>query len=170
MMIAIALAYSTLAATALILDFATLRIPNLLTAALLGLFVAATLCAPAPVAWLSHFAAGLVALGFGTVCFAARWMGAGDVKLFTVLALWTGLDALPEFGLVVGLLGAGVTLGVLLLRRPALELRLATLGILPASLKAGAGVPYGIAIALGGLIVTSPLLPGWASPVAIALR
>jgi prepilin peptidase CpaA len=169
-MIAIAFAYCALAGAAAIVDFATLRIPNALTAALLVLFAAAAVCTPAPVPWLSHLSAGLLALGLGVACFAARWMGGGDVKLFAVLALWLGLDALPVFGLVVGLLGGAVTLGVLQLRRPALEARLGALGILPESLKSGAGVPYGIAIALGGLIVMSPLLPSWASPLALALH
>ncbi len=90
------------------------------------------------------------------------WLGGGDVKLATALAVWAGLAGLPDFLLVTTLAGGAVAFGTLILpwfaRRAVLVLAsLSALGIRPAAgLAAGLaspprGVPYGVALACGGL-------------------
>ncbi len=90
------------------------------------------------------------------------WLGGGDVKLATALALWSGLSGLPDFLLVTTLAGGAIAFGALVLpwfaRRLAVVLAsLSTLGLHPAAaLAAGLsapsrGVPYGVALAMGGL-------------------
>jgi len=64
----------------------------------------------------------------------------------------------------LGLCGLAVLAALLLarwiLRRPAIAGRVAPGGRLPRVLVAGEAVPYGLVIALGGLL-TLPLLPAW---------
>lgn len=144
-------------------DLWTFRIPNLLNGAFLALFPLAALLAPAPLDWQAHLAGfGLVLLG-GIVLFSFRLLGGGDVKLLAVAGLWLGLPALPVFLLWVGLLGGGLSLLLLMVRADWLTVMVhGTLGRLPRVLEKGAAVPYGVAIAAGGLMSTSalPLLAG----------
>ncbi len=74
------------------------------------------------------------------VLFLMRWMGGGDVKMIGALALWLPLPALVAMLTVMALAGGVIAL-VLLIRqkwRPNAE---------------KPEVPYGVAIALGGLWV-----------------
>lgn len=143
-------------------DIVTFRIPNSLNLTFLALFPLAALLAPQPVDWLWHLAAGGAVLAAGFVLFALGLLGGGDVKLLAVAALWLGWDRLPAFTLSVALLGGGLALLLLLLRRPAVAMVLAHLGRTPAVLQQGAAIPYGIAIAAGGLVLAKalPLIGG----------
>ncbi len=143
-------------------DLATFRIPNALNLMFLALFPLAAQLAPQPVDWLWHLAAGGVVLAAGFGLFALRLFGGGDVKLLAVAALWLGWDRLPAFVLGVAVLGGGLAVVVLLLRSPVLATALAHLGRTPAVLHKGAAIPYGIAIAGGGLAMAKalPLLGG----------
>ncbi|NLS25827.1 hypothetical protein S2M10_08020 [Sphingomonas sp. S2M10] len=74
--------------------------------------------------------------------FAFGMMGGGDVKLIGALALWLPLVPLLRMLVLMSLLGGALTLGMLVharLRRPRPD--------------AAIEVPYGVAIALGALIV-----------------
>jgi prepilin peptidase CpaA len=81
------------------------------------------------------------------------WIGGGDAKLLAVTALWFGADHTAAYLLVTALLGGAFTLGVLLFRMQALPAWLPD-GSWIARLHAEqAGVPYGVAMALAGLVV-----------------
>ncbi len=87
---------------------------------------------------------GCAALVFGlfVAVFAFGMMGGGDVKLIGALALWLPLVPLLRMLVLMSLLGGVLTLGMLLhakLRRPRRD--------------APIEVPYGVAIAIGALIV-----------------
>lgn len=96
---------------------------------------------------------GLAALTFA-VCatlFAMRWMGGGDVKLLTALALWVTPDWFLKLVLMMALLGGLLTLvlGAWHVARRNRE-RLA--------------VPYGVAIASAALwVLASQFWPGTAA-------
>ncbi len=84
--------------------------------------------------------------------FAANVMGGGDAKLLTAAALWYGFNAsLIEFLLAVTFIGGVLTLGILLLRSRSQEIMAAGIPI-PDSLLVAKKIPYGIGIAIAGLL------------------
>jgi prepilin peptidase CpaA len=134
-----------LLAAAAVTDGRSRRIPNLLPLglALLGLARIAVeladgggIAAPA----LDLAAAAAIFLA-GAVAFRFRLLGGGDVKLIAAAALWLGAAALGPFLLVTALAGGALALGFLVWR---------LIG------RGGAsGLPYGIAIAAGGILVSA---------------
>lgn len=137
-----------------IMDLTTMRIRNGLVLAL-----PATYAVLAPfagftaqeIAWSVAIAGGVLAVGF--VFFAFGWMGGGDAKLLAATVLWIGVGHTPTFVVYTALFGGVLTFAILQLRLVGLP---AFLGDRPwiARLQSdGAGVPYGVAIALAALIV-----------------
>lgn len=149
-------------AAAAMSDFLTMKISNRLS---LGLGISFFLLAPLVGLPLVDLGMSLVAaLIVFAVCFtlfAMNVMGGGDAKLLTAASLWFGFTpSLATFLVLVAYAGGGVTLLFLLLRVRA-DLVMA-IGIpLPVSIVGTKKIPYGIAIAMGGLMAFS------ASPVAI---
>lgn len=104
-----------------------------------------------------------LALGVFLVCaalFAARMLGGGDAKLAAIIFLWVGLSlALPALTLI-SVIGTVVSLISLATRnmnpdQPSRPLRML------AMFSGARGVPYGVALAVGGgaVIVLPALLP-----------
>lgn len=90
---------------------------------------------------------GIAALAFAILAglFALRMMGGGDVKLLTALALWIEPFAFMQLLLVMALAGGVLTVvmvAVHVMRRQ----------------KERLAIPYGVAIAFGGLWVLAPRL------------
>jgi prepilin peptidase CpaA len=112
------------------------------------------LASPAPVAWLGALAVAAAALAVGLGLFAARAMGGGDVKLIAAIALWAGPALVLPFLFVVALAGGALSLVMLSAARlrPVLVRE-----AVPQPLSA-LRVPYGVAVAAGGLFVASRLL------------
>ncbi len=136
-------------------DLTRYRIPNALCAVMALSFPVALWLAPAPVPWFLHVLTALAVLGAGMVLFIPGLMGGGDIKLMAACALWMG-PTVTVAALVLTALVGGV-----------LSLILLGCRALPASgawpvLRKGAPVPYGLAIALGGIMVVSrlPMLAG----------
>jgi len=151
--ILVLLAFAALLVWAASEDMRRLIIPNWISLAIAGLYPLHVLTGPADVAWLS--AAGLAALTLiiGFALFSANLMGGGDVKLMAAVALWAGPAGFPLLITVTALAG-GVVAGVLLVYRWGLTVRNRKSG-------ARAGVmPYGVAIAAGGLVVAYSLCKG----------
>ncbi|MBC6440771.1 MAG: prepilin peptidase [Rhodospirillales bacterium] len=84
--------------------------------------------------------------------FVLNRLGGGDVKLLAAAACWTGFAILPDFLIVVGLAGGVLALGLLVIRR-LLRGRIAEDSPLARLLGQTRDVPYGIAIAAGGIVV-----------------
>jgi prepilin peptidase CpaA len=85
------------------------------------------------------------------VLFALKRIGGGDVKLMAATALWAGADYGIDFLLLTALAGGVLSVGLLLrlnygwvIGWPAVDTRKA--------------VPYGVAIATGGMYVAAKLL------------
>jgi prepilin peptidase CpaA len=156
----VAAAFVSLLATALVTDVSSFRIPNWLTAGVALLYPLHVGLSPLDVAWLP--ALGLAALVFaaGTVAFACRWMGGGDVKLLAATTLWAGPAHALEFLTLAALIGGALALLLLLPARYAVAAMLQSCGAarLGQALLASV-VPYGVAIAAAGVIVlTKPVL------------
>jgi len=138
-------------------DLASFTIPNFLQVALLAGFavLAVALHLGASAIGL-HLLAGLIGLLLGLVLFALGYVGGGDAKLFAVVLLWLGLKDLMPYTLVATVLGGVLTLGLLALRRLPLPAVLARQSWILRLHGSKAGVPYGVALAAGVLVV----LPG----------
>ena len=140
-------------------DFKSFIIPNAFSAAILLLYPVYVLTAPAPVEWLGGLVVGASALAVGFGCFALRVFGGGDAKLLAVTSLWAGPALVFDF-LALTALAGGVLVLVLYVRHriaaaPTLAMVLVTK---PDSSFAKQPMPYGVAIALGGLYVAFTLL------------
>ncbi len=141
-------------AMAAALDLLTMKIPNRLSAVLaLGYFVVA-LAAGVPLHEMAmHALCGAAMLIFTFALFSLGWIGGGDAKLAAATALWLGWTPLADYGLVSALTGGALTLLILMARRVALPEALASQIWIARLHNAKSGIPYGIALALGGLVV-----------------
>ena len=97
-----------------------------------------------------HLLAGAAAFAVGALLFARGVWGGGDAKLVAAVALCTGFAGLPRFLAVMALAGGVLALAVLAIRACAPRVVAANA---PRHLRiAAAGhLPYGVAIAAGGL-------------------
>jgi prepilin peptidase CpaA len=140
-------------------DLRTFRIPNWLNAAILALW---------PLAWLAGdalpslsssvwaFAAVAVLLGLqwrlGHTHPAMRF-GGGDWKMMSALAPWAGLEGLPAFFLATALLGGVETILLVALRAGLPDDAGARSWRWIGPSMGASGIPYGVAIAAGGILV-----------------
>src|SRR5262245_35409323 len=148
-----------LLAAAAVSDLMTYRIPNIIPGVMILLFVAflAMLALGGHAMSFSdaspHLLAGVLGLLAGMGLFALGWIGGGDAKFFAAALLWLGFDSLIDYAIVASLIGGALTIGLITLRKipqPAFLVRQAWFARLS---DHKAGVPYGIALALGALIV-----------------
>jgi prepilin peptidase CpaA len=135
-------------------DVVTYRIPNYLVLALVAAFFIAAGIHYAQTNWLSHISAALGCLVVGFALYQFRQMGAGDVKLLGAVALWAGMSgmvALLLFMSISGLLALPLILFArFLVAKAQAENRWKW--TVPRVLTKRQGVPYGVAIALGGIL------------------
>lgn len=154
MLATISLIFPMLLALAASIDVVTLTIPNRISVALAGSFVlsAAAVGLDLHSAAL-HLLAGAAVLVAGFLLFWAGVLGGGDAKLLAGTALWVGAEQLAMLLLAVAITG-GILAALLLIYRalpkPAGP-RVATW--LRRLYDPNSGMPYGVAICVGGLIV-----------------
>ena len=133
-----------------ICDLASYTIPNFLSAALAGLFLAFAIAAHLDLGLAGwHLAAGGAGLALGFGLFALGWSGGGDAKLFAAIALWLGFSDLAAYAAAASLFGGLLTLTLLLLRKVPLPAGLNGQGWLVRLHDARSGIPYGVALAAG---------------------
>ncbi|ATQ70452.1 MULTISPECIES: A24 family peptidase [Methylosinus] len=145
--------FPTLMVFAAFTDLLTMTIPNRVSIALVVIFAALAAYTQMPLAIaLSHASCGMVMLIVTFAMFQLGWIGGGDAKLASATALWLGWDHLLDYGLAASLIGGALTLVILELRRR--EPRAVADSPRFAHLcDSMAGVPYGIALAIGGLLI-----------------
>jgi prepilin peptidase CpaA len=108
-----------------------------------------------------HFAAGAVVLLVTFGMFAIGGMGGGDAKLLTATAVWMGFNIhLIEYLVVSTFLGGALTLAIVSYRGSVLATFTGRNVFLRNFADGNGGVPYGIALGVGGLITypDSPLM------------
>jgi prepilin peptidase CpaA len=108
-----------------------------------------------------HFAAGGLVLLVTFALFALGGMGGGDAKLMSATALFMGFNIhLVEYLVVSAFLGGILTVAIVAYRNSALAVFTSRNVFLRHFANDTAGVPYGIALGLGGLISypDSPLM------------
>ncbi len=135
------------------MDVLTMRIANAISVALVVAFFAVALIAG--LSWqtmLVHLAVGVAVLVANMVLFQLRLVGGGDAKLLSAAALWLGYEQLLPLLVLTTIFGG--LLALLLL-----AYRMAPVAVLPlpdwaARLhRRGEGMPYGVAITAGALVV-----------------
>lgn len=159
--LAVAIVFGMLALAAAS-DVASRRIPNALPIVIAASFLVAGVAAPDRVdlvggLWVaaSIFAVGFLGFVFGKI-------GGGDVKLMAAMGLWAGPALAVDFLVLTALAGGGLALLYLLpelsyaLRwiRATIERRAPQLrSVAIATDVKTEGLPYGVAIAAGGVFV-----------------
>ncbi|MEM5581215.1 MULTISPECIES: prepilin peptidase [unclassified Roseibium] len=135
-------------------DLLTMTIQNRVSVLLVAGFAAVAIAIGLPLSdWGVHVLGLLAVFAVCFAFFAAGWMGGGDVKFISAIALWIGFTPeLAQFTLLVTLYGAVLTLGLLSMRQ---------MIVVPGALARQdwfarlhdreSGIPYGIAIAVAGL-------------------
>jgi prepilin peptidase CpaA len=135
-------------------DLVSMTIPNWLCLLLLAAF---GLCAVSSgFGWTAfgwHLAAGLVVLVACFGMFAAGWIGGGDAKLAAVTALWLGFDQMLPYLFIATLGGGLLTVVILKLRSVPLPRMASGWDWAQRLHDVKQGVPYGIALAFGALVV-----------------
>lgn len=135
-------------------DVASFTIPNFIQLALLATFLVFALATGMPaVSFGTHLLAGFIGLVAGFTLFALGYIGGGDAKLFACASLWLGLPLFLGFALVASVLGGGLTLLLLTFRTLPLPAVLARQDWVMRLHDRGAGVPYGVALATGALVI-----------------
>lgn len=148
------LLFPALMAFAAASDLFTMTISNRVSLALVaGFFVLAVAGGMAPYEVLSHVGAGALILVVAFTCFAMGWMGGGDAKVAASVALWFGFTQLMNFLLYASLFGGALTLLLLQFRQWPLPYGLAGQAWLARLHDKQTGIPYGIALALGALLI-----------------
>jgi prepilin peptidase CpaA len=143
---------------AAITDFHSLRIPNWLTGSMAAAFPVVALLAGHDVDWLSHLEAGAGVFVVAAVLFMFRVMGGGDVKLLAATALWTGVGQLLPFLTLVAIAGGVFAIVVVALRHPLVHATLlAVLRRLPSFTEEKMPIPYGVPIAVAGILMAPSL-------------
>ena len=142
-------------------DLLTMTIPNRISVVLIAAFlVIAPLGGVGLHEFGLHVLAAAIVFAACFALFAVNVMGGGDAKLLTAAALWYGYNAsLVAFLASTALMGGLLTVVILILRWQS-TLLLAARIPLPQTLLHAKKVPYGIAIAAGGLLTfeASPLM------------
>jgi prepilin peptidase CpaA len=135
-------------------DLLTMRIGNWLVAAVVIAYLVLALFAQQ--SWndigMNFGAAGIVLI-ISFTFFAFGWIGGGDAKLVAATSLWIGFGLMLPYLIYAALLGGGLTLLILAARRYPLPSRLARIKWLDRLHDTKSGVPYGIALAIAGLLV-----------------
>ena len=148
------LLFPALMAFAAVSDLFTMTISNRVSLALAaGFLVLAPLTGMGLYDVLSHLGAGAAVLAVAFTCFAMGWVGGGDAKVAAAAALWFGFGHLLDYLVYASLFGGALTLLLLQLRQWPLPYPLASQ---PWALKLHdkqTGIPYGIALAIGALMI-----------------
>ena len=136
-------------------------IPNWIVLGLVGLFAVAAVALPVRIDWLLHLGAMALMLVATLTLYRFRLLGGGDLKLLVAVSLWVGLDALPLLLFWIAIAGGAFSLGLIALRRTLVGALVAqsafTTVTLPRVLLPGEQIPYGVAIAAGGVWVARGL-------------
>jgi prepilin peptidase CpaA len=135
-------------------DLLTMRIANWLVLLLVAAYFVLAFFAQLP---LNEIGINLAAAGCVLVVaflfFAFGWIGGGDAKLISATALWVGVGMLLPYLIYASLLGGGLTLLILVLRRYPLPAFLQRQRWIDRLHDPKVGVPYGITLAIAGLLV-----------------
>ena len=135
-------------------DLFTMTISNRVSLALVAGFLAlAVLSGMGLYDILLHIGAGAAVLAVAFACFSMGWIGGGDAKVAAGAALWFGFGHLLNYLLYASLFGGALTLLLLQFRQWPLPYPLNGQAWLLRLHDRQSGIPYGIALAIGALMI-----------------
>jgi prepilin peptidase CpaA len=135
-------------------DLLTMTIPNRVSLVLVAGFVVLALASGmTPYDMLTHVGAGAAVLVVAFGCFAMGWIGGGDAKVAAAASLWLGFAHLLNYLVCASLYGGALTLLLLQFRQWPLPHALASHDWLSRLHAKESGIPYGIALAIGALMI-----------------
>ena len=129
-------------------DAAKLKISNLICGAVMLLGIATALFVGPQWSLWQNLLVFTIALTIGTWMFSAGILGGGDVKLFAATVLWFDLSGALRLLLAVAIAGGLLSIVIIALRTIGWSDGIRQRVIV---LRAKAGIPYGIAIAVGAV-------------------
>jgi prepilin peptidase CpaA len=148
------LLFPALMAFAAASDLFTMTISNRVSLALVaGFLILAPFSGMGLHDMLSHVGAGAAVLAVAFACFAMGWVGGGDAKVAAGAALWFGFGYLMNYLVYASLFGGALTLLLLQFRQWPLPYALAGQAWLLKLHAKDSGIPYGIALAIGALMI-----------------
>ncbi len=148
------LLFPALMAFAAASDLFTMTISNRVSLALVaGFLVLAVVSGMGPYEILLHIGAGSAVLALAFFCFAMGWVGGGDAKVAAGVALWFGFGHMLDYLVYASLFGGALTLLLLQFRQWPLPYALANQPWLLRLHDKETGIPYGIALAIGALMI-----------------
>jgi prepilin peptidase CpaA len=135
-------------------DLFTMKIPNRISVVMGLAFLPLALIAGLS-AWtiLDHVAAGALMLALGFLLFIPGWFGGGDAKLLAAVGLWIGTENLMAYMLYVALAGGLIAAGFFAVRAVPLPRQLLGEAWALRLHRHDSGIPYGLALAAGALLV-----------------
>jgi prepilin peptidase CpaA len=148
------LLFPALMAFAAASDLFTMTISNKVSLALAAGFLGLALASGMePYDILSHLGAGATVLAVAFACFAMGWVGGGDAKIAAAAALWFGFGHLLDYLVYASIFGGALTLLLLQFRQWPLPYPFAGQAWLLKLHAKESGIPYGIALAIGALMI-----------------
>jgi prepilin peptidase CpaA len=148
------LLFPALMAFAAASDLFTMTISNRMSVVLCaGFLILALASGMATTAILAHLGAGGLVLVLAFGCFAMGWIGGGDAKIASAAALWFGFAHLMNYLLYASLFGGALTLLLIQFRQWPLPYALTGQAWLMRLHAKESGIPYGIALAIGAMMI-----------------
>lgn len=147
-------AFPSLMMFAALSDLFTMTISNRVSIALVLIFLPFAFVVGLPAAEIGwHLACGAGVLVLTFWMFAMGWVGGGDAKLAAATALWIGWAHVADYGLISAVLGGMLTLLILYGRTLPLPRWALGVGWIARLHHSKTGIPYGIALAIAGLMI-----------------
>ena len=135
-------------------DLLTMKIANWLVLLLTAAYFVLAWFAGVPVEQIgTSVAAAAIVFAIAFAFFAFGWIGGGDAKLGSATTLWIGFGLMLQYLIYAALLGGGLTLLILALRRYPLPAPLQRQRWLDRLHDPKSGVPYGVTLAIAALLV-----------------
>lgn len=135
-------------------DLFTMTIPNRVSVLLIAGFLVLAVLSGMPLSAIAlHFGAALAVLVVSFGCFAFGWIGGGDAKVAAAAALWFGFAHLLDYLVFASLFGGALTLLMLQFRQFPLPVMLGSQPWLQRLHDKESGIPYGIALAIGAMMI-----------------
>ena len=148
------IAFPALMVFAAFSDLFTMTISNRVSFALVLIFLPLSFAVGlSPAAIALHLVCGFGVLLITFAMFTKGWIGGGDAKLAAATAVWMGWTHLGDYGLDSAIVGGALTLAILLARQCPLPRWGLRFGWLMHLHDQRTGIPYGIALAVGGLLI-----------------
>ena len=137
-------------------DLFTMRISNKLVLLITVAFFIVAISINLPLQQFAmHVLCALIVLAVAFGLFALRLIGGGDAKLAAATTLWLGFGMTLPYLAYAALFGGVLTILILVVRGIPLNPTLARMGWLARLHNKRSGIPYGIALAVAGIMVYS---------------